>query len=95
MERAQTAGSQVLARLRSRLLGAVDEPLLNKVQRWAAASIAIAFAVACAVFGAVYSWTPSMVLAARESFAFFWMALGVAIFVSTFGIAKWLGEREG
>lgn len=89
----QTTGAVFLSRLRSRITQEIDEPLLNKVKRWAAASIAVAFAVACIVFGAVYSYSPSMVLAAREAFAFFWLALGVCLFVSTFGIARWLGER--
>jgi hypothetical protein len=54
----------------------------------------IAFSVACVVFGAVFAYTPRLTLAIREGFAFFWLTLGVCLFVSTFGISHWLGQQN-
>jgi len=83
-----------LVQLHQKLTQEIGPELINKIKRWATWSVMFSWAVACIVFGAVFGYTPNLLLAIREGFAFFWLTLGICVIVSTFGIANFLGKYE-
>jgi uncharacterized membrane protein YjjP (DUF1212 family) len=83
-----------LVQLHQKLTQEISKPLINKCKRWAAWAVMFSWGVACIVFGVVFGSTPDFLLAIREGFSVFWVALGAATIAATFGIANWLGKSE-
>lgn len=86
--------SEFFDRLKSYVTQDFQGPLLTKCQRWAAATLAIAIALAFVTFGGHFLGTKQFLAACQASFCMFWMALGVGIIVSVFGIFIWLSQWE-
>jgi TM2 domain-containing membrane protein YozV len=86
--------SEFFNRLKSYVTQDFQGPLLTKCQRWGAATLAMAVALAFVVFGAHFMATKQFFAACQASFCMFWMSLGCGIIVSVFGIMVWLSKWE-
>lgn len=86
--------SEFFDRLKAYVTQDFQGPLLTKCKRWGAATLAMAIAIAFVVFGASFLGTKQFLNACQASFCMFWMALGVGIIISIFGIFFWLSKWE-